>query len=100
MRGGWPCLDDPEVARQSRLSEVEAAQFRPRVGSLGGGEDFVKAVAAQAQAAVVGGLDKVVFLPSGSNLNLFDAMQGLLGPGGAPRVSSHVLSPLSGDPSA
>jgi major vault protein len=39
-------------------------------------------VAAQAQAAVVGGLDKVVFLPSGSNLNLFDSMQGLLGPGG------------------
>jgi major vault protein len=31
---------------------------------------------------VVGGLDKVVFLPSGSNLNLFDSMQGLLGPGG------------------
>jgi major vault protein len=42
-------------------------------------------VAAQAQAAVVGGLDKVVFLPSGSNLNLFDSMQGLLGPGGAQR---------------
>jgi major vault protein len=69
-----------------RLTEVEAAQFRQRVEALGGGENFVKAVAAQAQAAVVGGLDKVVFLLSGSNLNLFDAMQGLLGPGGAPRL--------------
>ncbi len=78
-------LNDLEVERQARLAEVEAAQFRQRVEALGGGENFVKAVAAQAQAAVVGGLDKVVFLPSGSNLNLFDAMQGLLGPGGAPR---------------
>jgi major vault protein len=76
-------LNDLEVERQARLAEVEAEQFRQRVESLGGGENFVKAVAAQAQAAVVGGLDKVVFLPSGSNLNLFDSMQGLLGPGGA-----------------
>jgi len=76
-------LNDLEVDRQARLTEVEAAQFRQRVEALGGGENFVKAVAAQAQAAVVGGLDKVVFLPSGSNLNLFDSMQGLLGPGGA-----------------
>jgi major vault protein len=79
-------MNDLEVDRQARLAEVEAAQFRQRVEALGGGENFVKAVAAQAQAAVVGGLDKVVFLPSGSNLNLFDAMQGLLGPGGAPRL--------------
>ncbi|PTL82625.1 hypothetical protein [Vitiosangium sp. GDMCC 1.1324] len=78
-------MNDLEVERQARLAEVEAAQFRQRVEALGGGENFVKAVAAQAQAAVVGGLDKVVFLPSGSNLNLFDSMQGLLGPGGAPR---------------
>lgn len=77
-------LNDLEVERQARLSEVEAEQFRLRVAALGGGENFVRAVAAQAQAAVVGGLDKVVFLPSGSNLNLFDSMQGLLGPGGAP----------------
>jgi major vault protein len=78
-------MNDLEVERQARLAEVEAGQFRQRVDALGGGENFVKAVAAQAQAAVVGGLDKVVFLPSGSNLNLFDSMQGLLGPGGAPR---------------
>ena len=78
-------LNDLEVERQARLAEVEAGQFRQRVEALGGGENFVKAVAAQAQAAVVGGLDKVVFLPSGSNLNLFDSMQGLLGPGGASR---------------
>ncbi|WP_434389195.1 hypothetical protein [Melittangium boletus] len=76
-------LNDLEVERQARLAEVEASQFRQRVEALGGGENFVKMVAAQAQAAVVGGLDKVVFLPSGSNLNLFDSMQGLLGPGGA-----------------
>ena len=74
-------LNDLEVDRQARLAAVEADQFRQRVEALGGGENFVKAVAAQAQAAVVGGLDKVVFLPSGSNLNLFDSMQGLLGPG-------------------
>ncbi len=74
-------MNDLEVERQARLAEVEADQFRQRVEALGGGENFVKAVAAQAQAAVVGGLDKVVFLPSGSNLNLFDSMQGLLGPG-------------------
>ncbi|RKG87755.1 hypothetical protein D7W82_12410 [Corallococcus sp. CA049B] len=87
-------LNDLEVERQSRLAEVEASQFRQRVESLGGGENFVKAVAAQAQAAVVGGLDKVVFLPSGSNLNLFDAMQGLLGPGGQPRLSApHAPKP-------
>jgi major vault protein len=79
-------MNDLEVDRQARLAEVEAAQFRQRVEALGGGENFVKAVAAQAQAAVVGGLEKVVFLPSGANLNLFDAMQGLLGPGGAPRL--------------
>ncbi|RKH11877.1 hypothetical protein D7V97_10050 [Corallococcus sp. CA053C] len=85
-------LNDLEVERQSRLAEVEASQFRQRVEALGGGENFVKAVAAQAQAAVVGGLDKVVFLPSGSNLNLFDAMQGLLGPGGAPRLSAGTPS--------
>ncbi|HEX8437179.1 hypothetical protein [Archangium sp.] len=78
-------MNDLEVDRQARLAEVEADQFRQRVEALGGGENFVKAVAAQAQAAVVGGLDKVVFLPSGSNLNLFDSMQGLLGPGGASR---------------
>lgn len=78
-------MNDLEVERQARLAEVEASQFRQRVEALGGGENFVKAVAAQAQAAVVGGLDKVVFLPSGSNLNLFDSMQGLLGPGGAQR---------------
>ena len=77
-------LNDLEVDRQARLTAVEADQFRQRVEALGGGENFVKAVAAQAQAAVVGGLDKVVFLPSGSNLNLFDSMQGLLGPGGRP----------------
>jgi len=75
-------LNDLEVERQARLTEVEAGQFRQRVEALGGGENFVKAVAAQARAAVVGGLDKVVFLPSGSHLNLFDSMQGLLGPGG------------------
>ena len=75
-------MNDLEVDRQARLAAVEADQFRQRVEALGGGENFVKAVAAQAQAAVVGGLDKVVFLPSGSNLNLFDSMQGLLGPGG------------------
>ncbi|HYH97208.1 hypothetical protein [Hyalangium sp.] len=75
-------LNDLEVDRQARLAAVEADQFRQRVEALGGGENFVKVVAAQAQAAVVGGLDKVVFLPSGSNLNLFDSMQGLLGPGG------------------
>jgi major vault protein len=75
-------MNDLEVDRQSRLAAVEADQFRLRVEALGGGENFVKMVAAQAQAAVVGGLDKVVFLPSGSNLNLFDSMQGLLGPGG------------------
>jgi major vault protein len=74
-------MNDLEVDRQARLAAVEADQFRQRVEALGGGENFVKAVAAQAQAAVVGGLDKVVFLPSGSNLNLFDSMQGLLGPG-------------------
>ncbi|NOJ93255.1 hypothetical protein HMI51_09950 [Corallococcus coralloides] len=90
-------LNDLEVERQSRLAEVEASQFRQRVESLGGGENFVKAVAAQAQAAVVGGLDKVVFLPSGSNLNLFDAMQGLLGPGGQPRLSApHSPKPADG----
>lgn len=93
-------LDNLEVERQSRLAEVEAAQFRQRVEALGGGENFVKAVAAQAQAAVVGGLDKVVFLPSGSNLNLFDAMQGLLGPGGAPRLSAHNAPKSPGDTSA
>ncbi|HEY0093493.1 MAG TPA: hypothetical protein VGB96_04180, partial [Archangium sp.] len=81
-------MNDLEVERQARLAEVEASQFRQRVEALGGGENFVKAVAAQAQAAVVGGLDKVVFLPSGSNLNLFDSMQGLLGPGGASRPST------------
>ncbi|RKH54944.1 hypothetical protein [Corallococcus llansteffanensis] len=86
-------LNDLEVERQSRLAEVEASQFRQRVEALGGGENFVKAVAAQAQAAVVGGLDKVVFLPSGSNLNLFDAMQGLLGPGGAPRLNPGAERP-------
>lgn len=75
-------MNDLEVDRQARIAAVEADQFRQRVEALGGGENFVKAVAAQAQAAVVGGLDKVVFLPSGSNLNLFDSMQGLLGPGG------------------
>ena len=89
-------LNDLEVERQSRLAEVEASQFRQRVEALGGGENFVKAVAAQAQAAVVGGLDKVVFLPSGSNLNLFDAMQGLLGPGGAPRLSAGTPSKPDG----
>ncbi|NOK18627.1 hypothetical protein HMI50_16555 [Corallococcus carmarthensis] len=93
-------LNDLEVERQSRLAEVEATQFRQRVESLGGGENFVKAVAAQAQAAVVGGLDKVVFLPSGSNLNLFDAMQGLLGPGGQPRLSAHNAPKPPGDTSA
>ncbi|MHA7631939.1 hypothetical protein [Corallococcus sp. M7] len=93
-------LNDLEVERQSRLAEVEATQFRQRVESLGGGENFVKAVAAQAQAAVVGGLDKVVFLPSGSNLNLFDAMQGLLGPGGQPRLSATNAPKPSGDTSA
>ncbi|RKH46802.1 hypothetical protein D7Y23_23135 [Corallococcus sp. AB050B] len=93
-------LNDLEVERQSRLAEVEASQFRQRVESLGGGENFVKAVAAQAQAAVVGGLDKVVFLPSGSNLNLFDAMQGLLGPGGQPRLSAHNAPKPPGDTSA
>ncbi|RKG63258.1 hypothetical protein D7V80_31290 [Corallococcus sp. CA054B] len=93
-------LNDLEVERQSRLAEVEATQFRQRVESLGGGENFVKAVAAQAQAAVVGGLDKVVFLPSGSNLNLFDAMQGLLGPGGQPRLSAHNPPKSPGDTSA
>ncbi|RKG78953.1 hypothetical protein D7W79_11565 [Corallococcus exercitus] len=92
-------LNDLEVERQSRLAEVEASQFRQRVESLGGGENFVKAVAAQAQAAVVGGLDKVVFLPSGSNLNLFDAMQGLLGPGGQPRLSAHHAPTPPGDTS-
>ena len=85
-------MNDLEVDRQARLAEVEAGQFRQRVEALGGGENFVKAVAAQAQAAVVGGLDKVVFLPSGSNLNLFDAMQGLLGPGGAPRLPTQSTS--------
>ncbi|MGE6763739.1 hypothetical protein ACQKGO_37355 [Corallococcus interemptor] len=93
-------LNDLEVERQSRLAEVEATQFRQRVESLGGGENFVKAVAAQAQAAVVGGLDKVVFLPSGSNLNLFDAMQGLLGPGGQPRLPAHNAPKPPGDTSA
>lgn len=89
-------LNDLEVERQARLAEVEAEQFRQRVEALGGGENFVKAVAAQAQAAVVGGLDKVVFLPSGSNLNLFDSMQGLLGPGGAPRPAANSGKTLEG----
>ncbi|RKH65752.1 hypothetical protein [Corallococcus aberystwythensis] len=93
-------LNDLEAERQSRLAEVEATQFRQRVESLGGGENFVKAVAAQAQAAVVGGLDKVVFLPSGANLNLFDAMQGLLGPGVQPRLSAHNAPKPPGDTSA
>jgi major vault protein len=56
-------MNDLEVDRQARLAAVEADQFRQRVEALGGG------------------LDKVVFLPSGSSLNLFDSMQGLLGPG-------------------
>ncbi|RKG90044.1 hypothetical protein [Corallococcus terminator] len=92
-------LNDLEVERQSRLAEVEASQFRQRVEALGGGENFVRVVAAQAQAAVVGGLEKVVFLPTGSNLNLFDAMQGLLGPGSAPRLST-VNAPKPEDTSA
>jgi major vault protein len=93
-------LNDLEVERQSRLAEVDASQFRQRVESMGGGENFVKAVAAQSQAAVVGGLDKVVFLPTGSNLNLFDAMQGLLGPGGPPRLNAHTVSSPPADTSA
>ena len=46
---------------------------------MGGGANFVQAVAAQAQAAVVGRIDKVVFVPSGAGLNLFTSMQDLLG---------------------
>lgn len=77
-------MNDLEVERQSRLAEVEADQFRRRVEAMGGGENFVKAVAAQAQAAVVGGIDKVVFVPSNAGLNLFDSMQSLLGTNGKP----------------
>jgi major vault protein len=72
-------LNQLEVERQSKLAEIEADQFRRRVEAMGGGANFVQAVAAQAQAAVVGGIDKVVFVPSGSGLNLFTSMQELIG---------------------
>jgi len=83
--------NDLEIERQNRLAEIEAEQFRRRVEAMGGGENFVKAVAAQAQAAVVGGIEKVVFVPSGAGLNLFDAMHGLLGHDGANGKASPAL---------
>jgi len=84
-------MNDLEVDRQARLAEVEADQFRRRVEAMGGGENFVKAVAAQAQAAVVGGIDKVVFVPSNAGLNLFDSMQSLLGTNGKSNGAAGLL---------
>jgi uncharacterized membrane protein YqiK len=84
-------MNDLEVDRQARLAEVEADQFRRRVEAMGGGENFVKAVAAQAQAAVVGGIDKVVFVPSNAGLNLFDSMQSLLGTNGKSNGTAGLL---------
>ncbi len=72
-------LAELEVAKARRLAEVDAATFKERVAAMEGGENFVRAVAAQAQAAAVGGIEKVVFVPSGSGLNLFSSMQDLLG---------------------
>jgi major vault protein len=68
-----------EIEKAKRLAEVDANQFKERVIAMEGGDNFVRAVAAQAQAAVVGGIDKVVFVPSGSGLNLYSSMQDLLG---------------------
>jgi major vault protein len=72
-------LAELEVAKAKRLAEVEATTFKERVIAMEGGENFVRAVAAQAQAAVVGGIEKVVFVPTGSGLNLYSSMQDLLG---------------------
>jgi major vault protein len=68
-----------EVERQNKLADIENAQFRQKVEAMGGGANMVQVLAAQAQAAVVGGIEKVVFVPSGSGLNLFSSMQDLLG---------------------
>jgi major vault protein len=78
-------LNQLEVDRQSKLAEVEVSQFRRRVEAMGG-DNFVRALAAQAQAAVVGGIEKVVFVPSGAGLNLFTSMQDLLGNLGQPAL--------------
>lgn len=72
-------LNALEVERQAKLAETEAEQFRRRVEAMGGGVVFAQALAAQAQAAVVGGIDKVVFVPSNAGLNLYSSMQDLLG---------------------
>jgi major vault protein len=61
------------------VAEIEAEAFRQKVEAMGGGQNLVQVLAAQAQAAVVGGIDKLVFVPSGAGLNLFTSMQDLLG---------------------
>ncbi len=72
-------LNELEVERQTKLAEVESRQFQQKVEAMGGGENMVQVLAAQAQAAVVGGIEKVVFVPAGAGLNLFTSMQDLVG---------------------
>ncbi len=72
-------LNQLEVERQTKLAEIESQQFKQKVDAMGGGENLVQALAAQAQAAAVGGIEKVVFVPAGAGLNLFTSMQDLVG---------------------
>jgi major vault protein len=68
-----------DVERQTKMAEIEALQFRQKVDAMGGGQNLVQVMAAQAQAAMAGGIEKLVFVPSGAGLNLFTSMQDLLG---------------------
>jgi major vault protein len=68
-----------EVERQAKMRDIEAAQFQRQVEALGGGQNLVQMMAAQSQAAMVGGIEKLVFVPSGAGFNLFTSMQDLLG---------------------
>jgi len=72
-------LNELEVERQTKLAEIESQQFKQKVDAMGGGQNLVQVLAAQAQAAAVGGIDKVVFVPTGAGLNLFTSMQDLIG---------------------
>jgi major vault protein len=86
-------LNQLEVERQHKLAEIEAEQFKQKVAAMGGGQNLVQVLAAQAQAAVVGGIEKVVFVPAGAGLNLFTSMQDLVG---KLPLNGHAL-PANGD---
>ncbi len=71
-------LIELEIEKERQLSDLRALEFKKRVEALGP-EKFVDAVRAQGQAAAVSGIKSTVFLPAGSDMNLFTSMESLIG---------------------